>query len=94
MVLITGSTAVNKSMPRLIELSRGAELHLVGPSVPLDFRLFERGVTSLSGSLVPDHAAVAATLKISGHGSFDFSQGLIRRVCYLTDRPAAEGARP
>ncbi len=31
-VVITGSTLVNKTLPRLLELVAGAEVHLVGPS--------------------------------------------------------------
>ena len=35
LVVITGSAAINKTLPRLLELSRGAEVVLTGPSVPL-----------------------------------------------------------
>ena len=35
LVVITGSASINKTLPRLLELSRGAEVVLTGPSVPL-----------------------------------------------------------
>ncbi len=35
LVVTTGSSAINKTLPRLLALSRGAEVVLTGPSVPL-----------------------------------------------------------
>ena len=83
LVFMTGSSAVNKTMPRLIELGSGAEVHLVGPSVPLCLSLLERGVASLCGVLIPDYKTLAAALVISPHGSFDFNQVLVTRVNYF-----------
>ncbi len=54
MVFITGSTLANKTLPRLLELSRGAFVVLVGPSTTMAPQLFEHGVMSLSGSLFPE----------------------------------------
>jgi uncharacterized protein (DUF4213/DUF364 family) len=48
-VFITGSTFVNKTLPRLLALSRRARVVIVGPSTPLAPILFERGVYGLSG---------------------------------------------
>ena len=53
-VFITGSTFVNKTLPRLLELSRQARVVLVGPSTPLAPLLFERGVYGLSGFVTTD----------------------------------------
>lgn len=48
-VFITGSTFVNKTLPRLLALSGQARVVIVGPSTPLAPILFERGVYGLSG---------------------------------------------
>ncbi len=48
-VFITGSTFVNKTMPRLLALSKNAKVVIVGPSTPLAPFLFDRGVYGLSG---------------------------------------------
>ncbi len=48
-VFITGSTFVNKTLPRLLALSQKARVVIVGPSTPLAPLLFERGVYGLSG---------------------------------------------
>lgn len=53
-VIITGSACVNKTMPRLLELSRNAETILIGPTVPMCPKLKELGVDRLSGMAVRD----------------------------------------
>lgn len=53
-VFITGSTLVNKTLPRLLELSRAAWTVLVGPSVTLSPALFDFGADDLSGFVVRD----------------------------------------
>lgn len=55
-VIITGSSLVNKTLPRLLELSRGARVILTGPSVPMCPALLELGIDRLAG-LVPTDAA-------------------------------------
>ncbi|HVO19185.1 MAG TPA: DUF364 domain-containing protein [Anaeromyxobacter sp.] len=57
-VFITGVTLVNKTLPRLLELSRRAKVVLVGPSVPLTPRWFEWGVSVVAGSVAVDPARV------------------------------------
>lgn len=52
LVFITGSTVVNKTLPRLLELSRGAEVMLVGPTTPLAPEVFAGSVDELAGALV------------------------------------------
>jgi uncharacterized protein (DUF4213/DUF364 family) len=34
-LIITGTSVINKTAPRLLELAQGLEIYLVGPSVPL-----------------------------------------------------------
>lgn len=55
-VFITGSAFINKTMPRLLELSRNAKVILVGPSVPLTSQLFNYEVFELSGFTVTNPA--------------------------------------
>jgi uncharacterized protein (DUF4213/DUF364 family) len=57
-VFITGATAINKTLPRLLELSRQAFTVLVGPTTPLAPVLFEYGVDALASSVVIDRDAV------------------------------------
>ena len=52
LVIITGSAAVNKTMPRLLELSRRAEVILTGPSVSCCPGLLELGIDRLHGRAV------------------------------------------
>lgn len=54
MVIITGSAAVNKTMPRLLELSKSAQTIVVGPTVPLCPELKSCGIARLSGLVVTD----------------------------------------
>ncbi|SHN88561.1 Rossmann-like domain-containing protein [Desulfitobacterium chlororespirans] len=43
-VFITSTTLINKTLPRLLELSRQAKVIMVGPSTPLYPGLFARGI--------------------------------------------------
>ncbi|MCR5088187.1 MAG: DUF364 domain-containing protein [Oscillospiraceae bacterium] len=53
-VIITGSAAVNKTMPRLLELCRGAQIVLAGPSVSCCPALKELGIFRLNGRVITD----------------------------------------
>jgi len=53
-VLITATTLINKTLPRLLELSRNSTVILVGPSTPLTPRLFSFGISTLAGSVITD----------------------------------------
>ena len=54
LVVITGSAAVNKTMPRLLELSHNAEIVLTGPTVTLCPGLFSLGVSRLNCQAIVD----------------------------------------
>lgn len=54
LVIITGSAFVNKTIPRLLELSGGAERIVIGPSVPLCPALMRAGIARLCGMAVGD----------------------------------------
>jgi len=72
---ITGVTLINKTLPRLLELGRGAQIIMVGPSVPLSPILFDYGVTSLAGTTVLDidrawvHVAQGGDRSVFRHGA-------------------------
>ena len=51
-VFITGTTIINKTLPRLLELSKNANVILVGPSVPMTEMLFSYGVDVLAGTVI------------------------------------------
>ena len=53
-VIITGSAAINKTLPRLLELSRDAEVILTGPSVTCCPGLLELGIDRLNGRIITD----------------------------------------
>lgn len=57
-VIITGSASVNKTMPRLLELSASAQTIVVGPTVPLCPELKACGIDRLSGMVVTDTAGL------------------------------------
>jgi len=53
-VFITGSTMINKTLPRLLTLSQNAKTIIVGPSTPLTPIMYGHGVDGLSGLIVDD----------------------------------------
>lgn len=53
-VFITGSSLVNKTLPRLLQLSQSAYVIVVGPSTTLAPQLFNYGVDELAGFVVTD----------------------------------------
>lgn len=55
-VLITGSSMVNKTLPRLLELCKNAYVILTGPTVPLCPALLDFGIDRLAGMVVTDKA--------------------------------------
>jgi len=65
-VAITGSALANKSLPRLLELARGAWVMLIGPSTPLSALLFDYGVDALSGSVARDPEELAEIVREGG----------------------------
>ena len=58
LVIITGSAAINKTLPRLLELSRNAEVVLTGPTVSCCPALRELGIHRLSGRVITEKDAM------------------------------------
>lgn len=54
LVIITGSAFVNKTMPRLLQLARGAQVIITGPSTPMAPALLDFGVRRLAGLVLTD----------------------------------------
>lgn len=48
----TAVTLINKTLPRLLELSQNAKIFLVGPTTPLTDIMLNYGIECLSGSIV------------------------------------------
>ena len=70
---ITGITLTNKTMPRLLQLSKDSDgsVILVGPSVVPAPLLFEYGVDCMAGSVIEDpERAKAAILRAESSGIF------------------------
>lgn len=53
-VLITGSALVNKTLPRLLKLSKDAFTMVLGPSTPFSSKLFDYGVDAIAGSKIKE----------------------------------------
>jgi uncharacterized protein len=68
MVVITGSTLINKSLERLMELARtaGAYTVILGPSTPLSPVLFDYGAHLIGGAEVTQPEPVLRKLSQSG----------------------------
>lgn len=69
LVLITGSSLINKTLPHLLELCRNAYTILTGPSVPLCPALLDFGIDRLSGFVPVDRPGLRAHVESGVHGS-------------------------
>ena len=74
-VIITGSSIINKTLPHLLELCRNACTILIGPSVPMCPELLDCGIDRLSGMLVTDTAGMREhVLHNAGGNPYRFGQ--------------------
>lgn len=73
-VIMTATTLINKTMPRLLELSRGARVVVAGPSTPLTPILLDYGIEILGGLIVEDQDRVWKTVGEGGRHEL-FSSG-------------------
>jgi uncharacterized protein (DUF4213/DUF364 family) len=74
-VCITGTSVINKTLPRLLELSRGAYTVLIGPTVPLSPVWFQHGVDLLAGAVITDAVGVRRCVQEGAHRR-TFREGL------------------
>lgn len=68
-VIITGSTLINKTLPHLLDLCRGAYTILTGPSVPLCPALLEQGIDRIAGMVVTDPEGMKNSVLTGQRGS-------------------------
>lgn len=83
LAVMTGMTLANKTMPRLLELSRGALTCVVGPSATICAPVLDAGADLVAGSVVAD-ATLAREVVTCGaplHGS-----GALEHVLVATPR--------
>lgn len=79
-VFITGSTLVNKTLPRLLQLSEKAKVILVGPSTPMTSILFNYGVDEMGGFLVRERSCMEDAAAMGEHRGFFSSGERVRMV--------------
>lgn len=84
-VIMTATTLINKTMPRLLELSRNARIVVAGPSTPLSPILLEHGVELLGGLIVHDPDLTWKTVSEGGRHEL-FSSGA--RMVKVSRTPA------
>jgi uncharacterized protein (DUF4213/DUF364 family) len=78
-VFITASAFINKTLPRLLQLSRNAFVFLVGPSTPFSPRLFAHGVHTLAGTVVMKPESVwQAVQEGAARGVFDHGAQMVK----------------
>jgi uncharacterized protein (DUF4213/DUF364 family) len=73
-VIMTATTLINKTMPRLLALSRHARVVIAGPSTPLHPLLFGHGINLLGGLIVDDGPSVWRAVAEGGREAL-FTQG-------------------
>lgn len=73
-VIITGSAAVNKTMPRLLELSKNAVKILIGPTVPMCPALKSIGIDRLSGMAVKDKAGIIEWMQRTAGNPYPYGE--------------------
>jgi len=61
-VAITGTSFINHTLERLLELSRGSFVVLVGPTSPLSPILFDWGIDVISGTIVDEPDTVIRSI--------------------------------
>lgn len=79
-VFITGTTLANKTLPRLLQLSRNACTVLVGPSVPLSPIMFRYGADVLGSTVVFDSQTLKQGLQEGGSSDMLSKYGKMVKV--------------
>lgn len=81
-VFLTATSIVNKTFPRLVELSQNAKLVLMGPTLPWLPDLADMGIDYLAGVAVTNPLALRQTIA-EGGGTRIFDVGVQYRVLKL-----------
>jgi uncharacterized protein len=78
-VFITATALINKTLPRLLELSRNATVFLVGPSTPFAPSLFSHGIDTLAGTVAIEPRSVwQAAQEGAARGIFDHGAQMVK----------------
>ena len=72
-MIITSATLANRSLPRLLAMTRHARIAQVGPGAPLTERLFSYGIEVTSGLIAEDKDGLARVVA-EGGGARDLKQ--------------------
>jgi len=80
-VVLTASALINKTMPRLLELSRGKRCFVLGPSTPMNEVLLDHGAEVLEGVRLGDPESFATCI---GQGVRRFRHLLDARTTLLS----------
>ncbi|MBQ7474113.1 MAG: DUF364 domain-containing protein [Oscillospiraceae bacterium] len=75
LVIITGSSLINKTLPHLLELCEKALTILTGPSVPLCPELLDFGIDRIAGMAVADRAAMHERV-VKGLNGLPYGEGM------------------
>ncbi len=71
--IVSATTLINRSLPRILTLAQGRPLGLIGPATPLSARLWDYGPSLLGGFIVHSPSALAQTIR-AGAGPKEFSE--------------------
>lgn len=82
-VFITATTLINKTLPRLLTLSRNAYVVLTGPSTPMTPKMFNYGIDMLAGTTVVDNQRVWSLMLEGDRQEFFHSGGRMVKVTAL-----------
>ena len=69
LVIMSGSTFINKTLPRLLRLAAHAEVVVIGPTVPMAPALLAYGIRRLSGLVLTDTDGIRAHVNTPGKGN-------------------------
>ena len=61
--VVTSSSLVNRTLPRILRQASGARVAMIGPSTPLTPRLFGYGIDTLGGLIVTDSQGLAKAIQ-------------------------------
>jgi uncharacterized protein len=89
-VIITATTLINKTLPRLLELSRQACVVIAGPSTPLTPALAAHGIDMLGGLVVLEEQRVHEVIQQGGRHDI-FASGTKMVKAHLA--PVASASR-
>jgi len=88
--VVNSSALLNRSLPRILRLSRSGRVALIGPATPMTPRLHDYGLDVLGGLVVTDSDGLAAAIR-AGAKPREF--GRFGRYLHLSRTPAPEDAR-